>query len=191
MPETTRNALPKPANIPSPAAAISPSTAISFAISLPSWACTPCKASVASSTDLPPAPPKPAPRIVTGKGLPDDRVKDILAAEKKGYLPSLGAIGAPSLIARQQAISEKALGTSARLRKNHENIMKDLEWLKNEAGQVDLDGAAQVLTSASKTGNNKLKTIVKDQELLPTQRTKKYHLKCLLLHDHHHHLCCI
>ena len=100
-----------------------------------------------------------------GKGLPDDRVKDILAAEKKGYLPSLGAIGAPSLIARQQAISEKALGTSARLRKNHENIMKDLEWLKNEAGQVDLDGAAQVLTSASKTGNNKLKTIVKDQEV--------------------------
>jgi len=100
-----------------------------------------------------------------GKGLPDDRVKDILAAEKKGYLPSLGAIGAPSLISRQQAISEKALGTSARLRKNHENIMKDLEWLKNEAGQVDLDGAAQVLTSASKTGNNKLKTIVKDQEV--------------------------
>ena len=99
-----------------------------------------------------------------GKGLPEGRVEDILAAEKRGYLPSLSAIGAPSLVARQQAISEKALGTSARLRKNHENIMRDLQWLRDSTGEVDLEGAAQILTSAAKTGNNKLKSEVKKQE---------------------------
>ena len=99
-----------------------------------------------------------------GKGIPEERIKDITAAEERGYLPSLSAIGAPSLVARQQAISEKALGTSARLRKNHENIMRDLQWLRDSAGEVDIDGAAQVLTNAAKTGNNKLKTTVKNQE---------------------------
>ena len=99
-----------------------------------------------------------------GKGLPEERVTDILEAEKRGYLPSLSAIGAPSLVARQQAIAEKALGTSARLRKNHENIMRDLSWLRNSAGEVDVEGAARVLTDASKEGNVALKTFVKDGE---------------------------
>lgn len=99
-----------------------------------------------------------------GKGLPEERIQDIAAAEKRGYLPALSAIGAPSLVARQQGISEKALGTSARLRKNHENIMRDLSWLRNSAGEVDVEGAARVLTDAAKTGNTTLKTAVKDGE---------------------------
>lgn len=99
-----------------------------------------------------------------GKGLPEERIQDIAAAEKRGYLPALSAIGAPSLVARQQGISEKALGTSARLRKNHENIMRDLSWLRNSAGEVDVEGAARVLTDAAKTGNTALKTVVKNGE---------------------------
>ena len=108
-------------------------------------------------------------RVVTGtgrvgRGVPEERIQDITAAGERGYQPSLSAIGAPSLVARQQGIAEKALGTSPRLRKNHEKIMQDLSWLRTTAGDVDVEGAAQVLTNAAKTGNNELKSTVKGQK---------------------------
>ena len=84
-----------------------------------------------------------------GKGVPEERVKDILTADDKGYMLSLGTIGAPSLAARQQAIAEKALGTSKRLRNNHAKIMEDLKWLRGADGEVDVQGAADALTSAA------------------------------------------
>jgi len=99
-----------------------------------------------------------------GKGLPEERITDIVEAEKRGYLPSLDAIGAPSLIARQQAIAEKALGTSARLRKNHENIMRDLQWLRGAGDEVDIQGAANALTDAARLGDKTLSSAVRDQE---------------------------
>ena len=92
----------------------------------------------------------------TGKDLPEEQIKTILDAKDENILPSLSAIGAPSLVGRQQAISEKALGTSARLRKNHEAIMKKLSQFRNEAGEVDVQGVSDVLTSAAKAGDDSL-----------------------------------
>ena len=99
-----------------------------------------------------------------GKGVPEERVKDILTADDKGYMLSLGTIGAPSLAARQQAIAEKALGTSKRLRNNHAKIMEDLKWLRGADGEVDVQGAADALTSAAKIGDTKLSSASRVQE---------------------------
>mgnify|MGYP003651695030 CR=1 FL=1 len=117
-------------------------------------------------------------RVASGTGrvgdkLTEDKVKDIVAAstfrgreEGKGYMASLNAIGAPSLVARQQAISEKALGTSARLRQNHQNIMDDLSWLRGtgDGGDVDIQAVAESLRSAAESGNNALSVAAKNSE---------------------------
>ena len=117
-------------------------------------------------------------RVASGTGrvgakLPEEKVEDILNAatfrgreEGKGYMASLNAIGAPSLVARQQAISEKALGTSARLRQNHQNIMEDLSWLRGtgDGGDVDIQAVAESLRSAAESGNNALSVAAKNSE---------------------------
>ena len=99
-----------------------------------------------------------------GKGIPDERITDIAAANERGYMLSLGTIGAPSLVARQQAIAEKALGTSKRLRQNHEKIMNDLNWLRGADGEVDVQGAANALTSAAEIGDKTLSSASRLQE---------------------------
>jgi len=121
-------------------------------------------------------------RVVTGTGrvgakLPQEKIKDIIAAstfkggggsraEGKGYMASLNAIGAPSLVARQQAISEKALGTSARLRQNHQNIMDDLSWLRGtgDSGDIDVQAVASSLKGAAKSGDDTLTVAAKGSE---------------------------
>lgn len=117
-------------------------------------------------------------RVATGTGrvgdkLTEDKVKDIVAAstfrgreEGKGYMASLNAIGAPSLVARQQAISEKALGTSARLRQNHQNIMDDLSWLRGtgDSGDIDVQAVASSLKGAAKSGDDTLSVAAKNSE---------------------------
>jgi len=117
-------------------------------------------------------------RVASGTGrvgakLPEEKVEDILNAatfrgreEGKGYMASLNAIGAPSLVARQQAISEKALGTSARLRQNHQNIMEDLSWLRGtgDGSDVDVQAVAESLRSAAESGNNALSVAAKNSE---------------------------
>ena len=117
-------------------------------------------------------------RVASGTGrvgakLPEEKIEDIMAAstfrgreEGKGYMASLNAIGAPSLVARQQAISEKALGTSARLRQNHQNIMEDLSWLRGtgDGGDVDIQAVAESLRSAAESGNNALSVAAKNSE---------------------------
>ena len=117
-------------------------------------------------------------RVVTGTGrvgnkLTQDKVDDILAAgtfrgrdASEGYKASLSAIGAPSLVARQQAISEKALGTSARLRQNHQNIMDDLSWMRGtgDSGDIDVQAVASSLKGAAKSGNDALSVAAKNSE---------------------------
>ena len=117
-------------------------------------------------------------RVASGTGrvgakLPEEKIEDIMAAstfrgreEGKGYMASLNAIGAPSLVARQQAISEKALGTSARLRQNHQNIMEDLSWLRGtgDGSDVDIQAVAESLRSAAESGNNALSVAAKNSE---------------------------
>ena len=117
-------------------------------------------------------------RVASGTGrvgakLPEDKIEDIMAAstfrgreEGKGYMASLNAIGAPSLVARQQAISEKALGTSARLRQNHQNIMDDLSWLRGtgDSGDIDVQAVASSLKGAAKSGDDTLSVAAKNSE---------------------------
>ena len=99
-----------------------------------------------------------------GKGVPEERVADILAADKRGYKPSASALGVPSLVARQQALSEKALGTSKRLRDNHENIMSDLARYREGLAEPSVEGTASVLGKAAKEGTTKLKGEVRKTE---------------------------
>jgi len=117
-------------------------------------------------------------RVVTGSGrignkLSEEKVKDILAAQtfrgrdvKKGYKTSLDTLGAPSLIGRQQAIQEKTLGTSDRLRQNHENIMEDLSWLRGtgDSGDIDIQAVASSLKGAAKSGDDTLTVAAKGSE---------------------------
>ncbi len=99
-----------------------------------------------------------------GKGVPEERVDDILAADKRGYKPSASAIGVPSLVARQQALSEKAIGTSKRLRDNHENIMRDLARYREGLAEPSVEGTAAILGKAAKAGTKELKGKVKRTE---------------------------
>jgi len=90
-----------------------------------------------------------------GNKLSDQGIKDAVEAIESGYDPSLAAIGAPSLISRQQALFEKTLGTSARLRKNNEKIMTDLAGLRvlGDDGAVDVIQTADILTNAVQAGD--------------------------------------
>jgi len=118
-------------------------------------------------------------RVVTGTGrvgakLPQEKVDDILAAQTfrgrdksgTGYKASLDTIGAPSLVGRQQAIQEKTLGTSDRLRQNHENIMEDLSWLRGtgDSGDIDVQAVASSLKGAAKFGDDTLTVAKKGSE---------------------------
>ena len=92
-----------------------------------------------------------------GKGVPEERIGDILAADKRGYKPTATALNVPSLVARQQALAEKTLGTSKRLRDNHENIMRDLARYREGLATPSVEGTASILGQAAKTGTKDLK----------------------------------
>ena len=79
-------------------------------------------------------------------------------AIEAGYLPSLSAIGSNSIIGRQQAISEKILGSTSRLVNNNARIMEDLAGLRvlGDDGVVDVIQTADVLTNAVKAGDTAL-----------------------------------
>jgi len=101
--------------------------------------------------------------LITGRGRAGSKLapqtqEEVATAIESGYKPSLSAMGANSLVARQQAMSEKALGTSARLRQNHEKIMSDLAKLRayGADGGVDIDATAAILTNAVEAGDNAL-----------------------------------
>lgn len=93
-----------------------------------------------------------------GNRLAPETQTEVAEAIESNYKPSLSAMGANSLIARQQGIGEKALGTSKRLRENHEQIMKDLDKFKayGTDGVVDVDATAAILTNAVEAGDNSL-----------------------------------
>ena len=101
--------------------------------------------------------------LITGRGRAGSKLapqtqEEVAIAIQSGYKPSLSAMGANSIVARQQAMSEKALGTSARLRQNHEKIMLDLAKLRayGADGGVDIDATAAILTNAVEAGDNAL-----------------------------------
>ena len=95
-----------------------------------------------------------------GKGVPQERIDDILSANARGYKPSASALNVPSLVARQQAVSEKVLGTSKRLRDNHENILADLARYREGLAAPSVEGTSSALGQAAKKGKKTLKAKV-------------------------------
>lgn len=97
-------------------------------------------------------------RSGVGKKLSQGEIKDAALAIDEGYLPSLSTIGANSIISRQQAISEKVLGSTNRLANNNAKIMEDLANLRvlGSDGTVDVIRTADVLSNAVKAGDDSL-----------------------------------
>ena len=93
-----------------------------------------------------------------GSKLSAKEAADAAESIDAGYLPSLSTIGANSLISRQQAITEKVLGSTNRLVTNNSKIMEDLANLRvmGDDGVVDVIQTADVLTNAVRTGDTAL-----------------------------------
>lgn len=79
-----------------------------------------------------------------------------------GVTPTLSQIGANKLVARQQAMGEKVLGTSKRLRDNHQAITSKLEDFKSNYGASNPDEVAEVMINAAKTGNKTVENQIKN-----------------------------
>ena len=81
--------------------------------------------------------------------------ENVAAAIQSNYKPSLSALGANSIVSKQQSIAEKTLGTSKRLRENHEQVMTDLAKLRSYGadGGVDIEATAAILTNAVEAGD--------------------------------------
>ena len=97
---------------------------------------------------------------IAGRGRVGSRLdpttqENVAAAIQSNYKPSLSAMGANSIAARNQSIAEKALGTSKRLRENHEQVMTDLAKLRSYGadGGVDIEATAAILTNAVEAGD--------------------------------------
>ena len=79
-----------------------------------------------------------------------------------GVTPTLSQIGANKLVARQQAMGEKVLGTSKRLRDNHQAITSKLEDFKSSYGASNPDEVAEVMINAAKIGNKTVENQIKN-----------------------------
>ncbi|MGB1915360.1 MAG: hypothetical protein ACPHL3_05270, partial [Paracoccaceae bacterium] len=79
-----------------------------------------------------------------------------------GVTPTLSQIGANKLVARQQAMGEKVLGTSKRLRDNHQAITSKLEDFRSSYGASNPDEVAKVMINAAKTGNKTVENQIKN-----------------------------
>lgn len=87
--------------------------------------------------------------VKPGKGLTDEELKTIGESLEMGLTPTLAAIKAPSLIARQQGIAEKAFGTSDRLKANHDNMQSLLAGLRARVGSGTDEEVGDILVNAT------------------------------------------
>ena len=92
--------------------------------------------------------------------LTDEQLKIIQASREMGIDPSLNLMGAPAILSRQQAISEKIFKTSPRLKKNNDSIIAQIEKFRNSSGVdvSDVDALGSLLQQATRDGNKKLLT---------------------------------
>ncbi len=87
--------------------------------------------------------------VKPGKGLTDEELKTIGESLEMGLTPTLAAIKAPSLVARQQGIAEKAFGTSDRLKANHDNMQSLLAGLRARVGAGTDEEVGDILINAT------------------------------------------
>jgi hypothetical protein len=92
-----------------------------------------------------------------GKGVSDEQLKLIRDSRELGIDPSANLMGAPALVARQQALAEKIFKTSPRLKKNNETLNKMLDDLRSVGGNNPevLGEALKIAGKASKEGLKK------------------------------------
>ena len=108
-----------------------------------------------------------------GKDLTPEQMQVAGESLEEGITPTLSQIGASPILARQQAMSEKVMKTSKRLRDNHANILKKLDGFKNQYGTATAEEAADALTAAARAGNKSAERQQKEFTKLLVQNLKE------------------
>ena len=80
-----------------------------------------------------------------GKGLTEEELKVAAESIEMGINPTLSAIRAPSVVARQQGIVEKIFGSSPRLKKNNEVMQEKIAEFRSKVDAVGDDEAGRIL----------------------------------------------
>ena len=87
--------------------------------------------------------------VKPGKGLTDEELKVAGESLEMGMVPSLGAVRAPALVARQQAIAEKTFGTSKRLKQNNEILQTKIADLRARVGAASDEEVGGIILNAT------------------------------------------
>lgn len=95
-----------------------------------------------------------------GKGLTDEELEVAAKSIDMGIEPTLSAIRAPSVVARQQGIIEKIFGTSPRLKKNNEVMQSKIAELRAKVGAANDEEVGKILLEAT---GKRLKTLQRAQ----------------------------
>lgn len=109
----------------------------------------------------------------SGKGLTEDELKVAAESIEMGINPTLSAIRAPSVVARQQGIIEKIFGNSPRLKQNNDVMQKKLSEFREQFGTATDDEAGQILLQATGAQAKRLDALQKSsqQAVMKTLRT--------------------
>ena len=102
--------------------------------------------------------------VKPGKGLTEDELKVAGESLEMGMTPTLGAVKAPALVARQQGISEKMFGTSDRLKRNNEVMQEKLAQLRAAVGEGTDEEVGSILMSATGREASRLKAIEREAQ---------------------------
>lgn len=84
-----------------------------------------------------------------GKGLTPDEMKIASESIEMGINPTLSAIRAPSVVARQQGIVEKIFGSSPRLKKNNDIMQQKIQDFRDRFGSATDEEVGQILMSGT------------------------------------------
>ena len=98
-----------------------------------------------------------------GKGLTKEELEVAGESIEQGIFPTLSSIRAPSLLARQQGIAEKVLGSSTRLKQNNDVMQNKLAEFRKDFDDVSSAEAGFLLTEGLSAKQN---TLLKKQEEL-------------------------
>lgn len=97
-----------------------------------------------------------------GRDLTPEQLELAGKSMEYGVTPTLSQVGANKLVSRQQAMGEKVLGTSKRLRDNHQAITAKIEDFRSSYGASSPDEVAEVMINAAKTGNKTVENQIKN-----------------------------
>lgn len=98
-----------------------------------------------------------------GKGLTKEELEVAGESIEQGIFPTLASIRAPSLLARQQGIAEKVLGSSTRLKQNNDIMQNKLAEFRKDFDDVSSAEAGRILTEGVSAQQKRL--LAKEEEL--------------------------